>query len=165
MCRVKQNIFIKCILSRLSNLCRQGGKRIIRARGDGQFQRISVFQTQLEDAYMNSEQKTCRGSSYVRFQHRNMCGGNRCRLLSFSKKLFAIDLPPSKGKIQFSPVKCHWICKPHFWGGLRYGSIWLTKNNCIVFFGGWGEMCFLFPSVWAFNFLSYRCYLYILIFL
>lgn len=88
----------------------------------------------------------------MKSQRRKMCGGNRCGLLSFSKKLFAIDLPPSKGKIQFSPMKCHWICQPHLREGSRCGSIWLTKNSCIVFFEGWGEMCFLLPSVWAFIF-------------
>lgn len=57
-------------------------------------------------------------------------------------------------------VLCHWICQPHLREGSRCGSIWLTKNSCIVFFEGWGEMCFCFLQFGLLFFVLYVLLVY-----
>lgn len=75
---------------------------------------------------------------------------------SQAKKFFPVD-PCWERKIQFSPLECQWVCQPHS----MTDSMLRPKQS--GFHGVFFFWCF-FYLVWFEYFLSFCCYLFVLIF-
>lgn len=108
----KWDVFIKPLPLVLKKLCKGGGRKIVRAIGDGRHQGDSVFQTQQDwcTCELTETVEVSMGPAHVLAIRGPTPGrGSRHKPPCLTKKLSPFDIYTCKGKISF----LHWSLTRH----------------------------------------------------